>query len=142
MNDLIRLRDEFAMAALQSIGTWIPVGFSNLRADESLKVRAEWAYRQADYMMDAREQDKSDGSSEQGVNFELAAKAAYERMTEQELKKLADAARARIEAMSPEDQAAHWEAQRRSFVRGMTTPCEHGELDYEQCPQCRAAVRL
>lgn len=59
-------------------------------------------------------------------------------MTEQELKDLADAARARVEAMSPEDQAKHWQAQRDSFVRGMSTPCEHGELDFEQCPKCRA----
>lgn len=28
------------------------------------------------------------------------------------------------------------EAQRRSWVHGMTTPCEHGELDFEQCPEC------
>jgi hypothetical protein len=62
-------------------------------------------------------------------------------MTEQELKKLVDAARARVEDMSPEDQAAHWETQRQSFVRGMTTPCEHGELDFEQCPLCRAEAR-
>ena len=27
--------------------------------------------------------------------------------------------------------------QRESFVRAMTTPCEHGELDFEQCPRCR-----
>jgi glutamate synthase domain-containing protein 3 len=40
-------------------------------------------------------------------------------MTEKDLKELADAARARVEAMSPEDQAAHWEAQRSSFVRVM-----------------------
>lgn len=32
--------------------------------------------------------------------------------------------------------AAEIEAQRKSFIRGMTTPCEHGELDFEQCPQC------
>jgi len=58
-------------------------------------------------------------------------------MTEQELKELAAKAQARVAAMSPEDQAAHWEAQRQSFVRAMTTPCEHGELDFEQCPHCR-----
>lgn len=43
----------------------------------------------------------------------------------------------RVKAMSPEEQQAMWQAQRESFVRGMTTPCEHGELDFEQCPQCR-----
>lgn len=30
------------------------------------------------------------------------------------------------------------EAQRQSFVRAMTTPCEHGVLDFEQCAECRA----
>lgn len=28
-------------------------------------------------------------------------------------------------------------AQRLSLVRGLTTPCEHGVLDFETCPQCR-----
>lgn len=61
-------------------------------------------------------------------------------MTADELKALADAAHARVAAMSPEDQAAHWDAQRKSFVRAMTTPCEHGVLDFETCPHCRAAA--
>jgi dihydroorotase len=26
--------------------------------------------------------------------------------------------------------------QRKSWVRGMTTGCEHGVLDFETCPQC------
>ena len=34
---------------------------------------------------------------------------------------------------------AEIEAQRASWVRGMTARCEHGELDFEQCPKCRAA---
>ena len=34
--------------------------------------------------------------------------------------------------MSP----AEVEAQRQSWVRGMTTGCEHGVLDFEQCPEC------
>lgn len=50
-------------------------------------------------------------------------------------------AKARVAAMSPEARAAMHQAQRESFVRAMTTPCEHGELDWETCPQCRAAVR-
>ena len=29
------------------------------------------------------------------------------------------------------------EAQRQSWVRGMTTPCEHGVMDFETCPKCR-----
>ncbi len=28
-------------------------------------------------------------------------------------------------------------AQRESWVRGMSARCEHGWVDYEQCPQCR-----
>ena len=48
------------------------------------------------------------------------------------LEEMLDAAQ--IHQMTPEE----IEAQRQSWVRGMTTPCEHGELDFEQCPQCRA----
>lgn len=40
---------------------------------------------------------------------------------------------ATIHEMTPEE----IEAQRQSWVRGMTARCEHGELDFEQCPQCR-----
>ena len=40
--------------------------------------------------------------------------------------------------MTPEE----IEAQRQSWVRGMTTPCEHGVVDFEQCPKCRAAATL
>ena len=36
--------------------------------------------------------------------------------------------------MTPEE----YEAQRQSWVRGMTQPCEHGVVDFEQCPDCRA----
>lgn len=35
--------------------------------------------------------------------------------------------------MTPEE----IEAQRQSWVRGMTACCEHGILDFEQCPDCR-----
>ena len=59
-------------------------------------------------------------------------------MTEDELNERIKLANERYERMSPEDQAKHWEAQRQSFVRGMTTPCEHGVLDFETCPHCRA----
>ena len=41
---------------------------------------------------------------------------------------------ATIHEMTPEE----IDAQRKSWVRGMTARCEHGELDVEQCPQCRA----
>lgn len=39
---------------------------------------------------------------------------------------------AQIHEMTPEE----IDAQRQSFVRAFTTPCEHGELDFEQCPEC------
>lgn len=42
-----------------------------------------------------------------------------------------------IHQMTPEE----IEAQRQSWVRGMTARCEHGELDFEQCPDCRAQRR-
>jgi len=29
------------------------------------------------------------------------------------------------------------EAQRQSWIRGMNARCEHGEIDFEQCPLCR-----
>lgn len=47
----------------------------------------------------------------------------------------------RYDAMSPAEQDAMWKAQRESFVRGMTTPCEHGELDWETCHKCREVYR-
>jgi hypothetical protein len=43
----------------------------------------------------------------------------------------------RYAAMTPEQQADMWRKQRESWVRAFTTPCEHGELDFEQCPECR-----
>lgn len=48
---------------------------------------------------------------------------------------------AAYEAMTPEQQRAMWEAQRQSWVRAFTTPCEHGELDFEQCVGCLEAAR-
>lgn len=38
-----------------------------------------------------------------------------------------------VHVMTPEEV----EAQRQSFVRGMTARCEHGELDFEHCAKCR-----
>lgn len=46
-------------------------------------------------------------------------------------------ARAAYDAMTPEQQADMWRAQKESYVRGMK-PCEHGVLDFETCPDCRA----
>lgn len=40
-------------------------------------------------------------------------------MTEEQLKKLVADARARYEAMTPEQKEAHDKAQRESFIRGM-----------------------
>ena len=54
-----------------------------------------------------------------------------------DFKKLVNEAIGRYNAMTPEQQEAHNRAQRESWVRAMTTPCEHGELDFEQCPECR-----
>lgn len=31
--------------------------------------------------------------------------------------------------------------QRKSWVRGMTTGCEHGVLDFETCPQCLSSYQ-
>lgn len=58
-------------------------------------------------------------------------------MTEEQLRKLIAQAKARYEALSPEEKAAHDKAQQESFVRGLTARCEHGILDFEQCPKCR-----
>lgn len=40
-------------------------------------------------------------------------------------------------AMTPEQQEAMLAEQRKSWVRGMTARCEHGMVDFEQCPDCR-----
>lgn len=45
--------------------------------------------------------------------------------------------RAKMEGMPPAEREAMMQAQRASWVRGMTTPCEHGVVDFEQCPDCR-----
>lgn len=53
------------------------------------------------------------------------------------LQTLVDRAMARFNAMTPEQRLEHRRLQRESFVRGMTTPCEHGVLDFESCRECR-----
>ena len=53
----LELRDWFAGQALTALGTWMPVpksGHPSLHSDETLKSRAEIAYRQADAMLLAR----------------------------------------------------------------------------------------
>lgn len=54
-----------------------------------------------------------------------------------DLEKLLKKAKDRVDAMSPEEHAHMMEEQKKSFVRAMTTPCEHGVLDFETCPKCR-----
>lgn len=50
------LRDWFAGQALVSMGTWMPPSATGkLNADEALRQRADWAYRQADAMMAEKE---------------------------------------------------------------------------------------
>lgn len=53
-------------------------------------------------------------------------------MTDDEIRKLA----ATFDAMSPEEKEAMHQKQRESWVRAMA-PCEHGDPDWETCPQCR-----
>ncbi|TCM56197.1 hypothetical protein C8J36_103569 [Rhizobium sp. PP-F2F-G48] len=53
------------------------------------------------------------------------------------LERLLAAAKAQIEKMTEAEIDAMLAAQRESWVRGMTTTCEHGVLDFEQCCDCR-----
>ena len=54
-----------------------------------------------------------------------------------ELADLLAKAKARYEAMTPDEKAAEHKAQRESFIRAMQ-PCEHGDPDWETCPECLA----
>jgi Spy/CpxP family protein refolding chaperone len=62
---------------------------------------------------------------------------AKSRQSQRKLDKLIKRALAAYQAMTPEQRQQMLEEQRKSFVRGMTTPCEHGILDFETCPKCR-----
>lgn len=55
----------------------------------------------------------------------------------EDLEQLIADARAKVAAMTPEQRELMMEAQKKSFVRGMMAGCEHGVLDFEQCPKCR-----
>ena len=62
------LRDYIAVAALQSMGTWMPIEGKapyyhtpDLKSDEAMNARARWAYRQADAMLKARPAPINDG---------------------------------------------------------------------------------
>lgn len=57
------------------------------------------------------------------------------------LQAIIDKTAAHVAAMSPKEREAMLAAQRESFVRGMSTPWEHGQLDFETCPACRAAAK-
>lgn len=58
-------------------------------------------------------------------------------MEKPELEKLLSEAKEKVAKMTPEEYDSMMEAQKKSFVRGMTARCEHGILDFEQCPKCR-----
>lgn len=62
---------------------------------------------------------------------------AKSRRSQKQLDRLIKRALAAYQAMTPEQRQQMLEEQRKSFVRGMTTPCEHGILDFETCPKCR-----
>lgn len=66
-------------------------------------------------------------------NLISQAKAPYHH----DLEDLIAQAKARVARMTPEELKIMEDKQRKSFVRAMTTPCEHGVLDFEQCPKCR-----
>ena len=41
--------------------------------------------------------------------------------------------------------AAHeaaWEAHRQRLAAALTARCEHGRIDFEQCPDCRARFKI
>lgn len=55
------LRDWFAGQALAGVGTWMPASHlgGNLTLPTNLKLRAEWAYAQADAMLAARKEPQA-----------------------------------------------------------------------------------
>ena len=65
------------------------------------------------------------------MNFDI--KTSEDRKAE--LDELLAKANARYEAMTPDEKAAMHKAQRESFIRAMR-PCEHGDPDWETCPEC------
>lgn len=59
-----------------------------------------------------------------------------------ELDKLLEQAKQHMARMSPEDRRKMYEEQKQSLARALSTPCEHGVLDFEQCPDCRGHSEL
>lgn len=51
--------------------------------------------------------------------------------------RVANLAKELLECARTYDIAAEIDAQRQSWVRGMTARCEHDEVDFEQCAKCR-----
>lgn len=39
-------------------------------------------------------------------------------------------------------QEAAWGAQRQRLAAALTARCEHGRIDFEQCPDCRARFKI
>ena len=64
-------------------------------------------------------------------------KVSLDPILSNELDKLLERAKQHMARMSPEDRRKMYEEQKQSFIRAFTTPCEHGVLDFEQCPKCR-----
>ena len=56
-----------------------------------------------------------------------------------ELRDLLVKAHERTLAMSRKGKQEMYEAQRESFIRAME-PCEHGDYDWETCPECLARL--
>lgn len=81
------------------------------------------------------DQHTSSGDPVQGPS--VADDLPYEGADRSRLSKLIRRAAAAYDAMSPEQKAAHDEAQRQSWIRSMA-PCEHGVRDWETCPDCLA----
>lgn len=54
-----------------------------------------------------------------------------------DINKLLEEAKKHVERMTPEEREKMMDEQRKSWVRGMTRGCEHGVLDFEECPKCR-----
>lgn len=52
-----------------------------------------------------------------------------------ELKAALERAKQWHDTATPEEKAAMYEAQRQSWIRAMA-PCEHGDPDWESCPDC------
>lgn len=63
--------------------------------------------------------------------------APLKSVTNEELDRLIEKSKQQLAGMSPKELEKLREEQKQSFVRGFTTPCEHGKLDFEQCPKCR-----